>query len=292
MSDLNQLIFQLKHLRGIGNKGLLRILQYFMNNPEKEVTAECCLKIGRIKKNYHSTFLDSFEQAMTFTDDYYFDSLERFSFLTILDDAYPEYLREIYNPPIALFYQGNISFLDTPTLGMIGSRKSTSYGKEMIDYLMPELCEKGITIVSGLARGNDTSAHQASIRNHGKTIAVIGCGLNCYYPKENQRLQEFIAKQHLIISEYLPNTKPLAYHFPSRNRIIAGISQGVCVVEAKKKSGTYITAQLALEEGREVYAIPGNPLSDQSEGCLHLIQEGAKCVWRPEDILEDWCFKK
>ncbi len=212
--------------------------------------------------------------------------------MTILDEEYPECLREIYNPPIALFYRGDINLLKTETLGMIGSRKATNHGKNMVEELVPNICKKGITIVSGLAKGNDTYAHQATIRHHGKTIAVIGCGLNYNYPKENHRLQEFIACQHLILSEYLPNTKPLPHHFPSRNRIIAGISRAVCVIEANKRSGTYITAQLALEEGREVYAVPGNPLSDQSEGCLYLIQEGAKCIWKSEDIIEDWYFVK
>ena len=218
--------------------------------------------------------------------------LEFYSLVSIMSEHYPENLREIYNPPIALFYLGNIQLLQEPNkLAIIGSRKATNHGKIMIEKIVPNLCEKKIVITSGLAKGNNTYSHQAAIRNQGKTIGVIGSGLNCFYPKENENLQKFMSKEHLVLSEYLPNTKPIAYHFPARNRIIAGISKGTCVIEAKRKSGTFITAQLALEEGRDVFAVPGNPLVESSEGCLHLIQEGAKCIWKAEDILEDWQIK-
>ncbi|MEG0732452.1 MAG: DNA-processing protein DprA [Vagococcus sp.] len=290
MFETKFFIFKLKHLKGIGNKGLLRIVHYHLEQPDLELTVEECVKIGKVNQKYVGLFLESWENIRRITEEDYYLFIESYAFITILDEEYPEYLREIYNPPVALFYRGNIDYLKTPTLAIIGSRKATEHGKLMVDSLVPKLCENNLTIVSGLAKGNDTYAHQAAIRNRGKTIAVIGSGLNICYPKENERLQEFISNQHLILSEYLPNTRPLAYHFPSRNRIIAGISQAVCVIEAKKKSGTYITATLALEEGREVFSIPGNPINDQSEGCLQLIQDGAKCIWKAEDILEDWTF--
>lgn len=281
-------IFKLKQLKGIGNKGLLAIFQYYLNHPEEQVTLETCLIIGRVKKNYYSLFKETFDKISQLTIEEFYSFLEVFSFVTIMDDEYPELLREIYNPPIALFYLGNVDLLAGKNLAMIGSREATNQGKMMIEQLVPKLVEKDITIVSGLAKGNDTYAHQAAIRHQGKTIAIIGCGLDIVYPKTNERLQHFIAKEQLLVSEYLPNTKPLKYHFPSRNRIIAGMSRGTCVIEAKKKSGTFITAQLALEEGRDVFAVPGNPLTEYSEGCLHLIQDGAKCVWKSEDILEEW----
>lgn len=281
-------IFKLKQLKGIGNKGLLAIFQYYLNHPEEPITLETCFILGRVKKNYYSLFKESFDKICQITSEEFFSFLEVFSFVTIMDDEYPELLREIYNPPIALFYLGNVDLLAGKNLAMIGSREATPQGKMMIEQLVPKLVEEDITIVSGLAKGNDTYAHQAAIRHQGQTIAVIGCGLDIVYPKTNGRLQSFIAKEQLLISEYLPNTKPLKYHFPSRNRIIAGMSRGTCVIEAKKKSGTFITAQLALEEGRDVFAVPGNPLTEYSEGCLHLIQDGAKCVWKSEDILEEW----
>ena len=282
-------IFKLKQLKGIGNKGLLRLLHYYLEHPEEKLDVKRCIIIGKVKANYFNTFMESFtEMEKISLDDFYF-FLEHYSFITIMDDDYPEKLREIYNPPIALFYLGDIKLLKKEKiLAMIGSRKATPYGKQMVEELVPELIQEKLVITSGLAKGNDTYSHQATIRNSGKTIAVIGCGLNYFYPKENERLQQFIAKEHLLLSEYLPNTKPLPFHFPSRNRIIAGISKGTCVIESKRKSGTFITAQLALEEGRDVFAIPGNPLTDASEGCLHLIQEGAKCVWKASDILAEW----
>lgn len=287
--DQRLFIFKLKHLRGIGNKGLLKIFHYFLNHPEEEFCIETCLSLGCIKKNYQETFIVSFQQAERITENDFHYFLESYSFLTIMDEDYPDRLREIYNPPIALFYLGNKEwFQHDHSLAMIGSRESTPFGKQMIESLVPSFCQQDITIVSGLAKGNDTFSHQSAIRHQGKTIAVIGCGLNTFYPKENQRLQQFIAKEHLLVSEYIPNTKPLRHHFPSRNRIIAGLSKGTCVIESKRKSGTFITAQLALEEGRDVFAVPGNPFTDASEGCLSLIQAGAKCIWKAEDILEEW----
>lgn len=288
MSEQRLFIFKLKHLKGIGNKGLLLILQYFIEHPDEQLTAEKIIRIARVKPRYQEIFSQSFARMQEITLNDFLEFSEIYSFITIMDEAYPENLREIYNPPIALFYQGTIGLLSSKKIAIIGSRKATQHGKQMIETLVPDLCEKEIIIVSGLAKGNDTYAHQAAIRHRGQTVAIIGCGLDCTYPKENWRLQEFIATNHLLMTEYLPGTKPLPYHFPSRNRIIAGLSQGVCVVEAEKKSGTFITAQLALEEGRDVFAVPGNPIKDRSEGCLHLIQDGAKCTWKSSDILEEW----
>ena len=282
-------IFKLKQLKGIGNKGLLRLLSFYLDFPNGAHSAENYLKIGKVNKKYKDIFLDSYKQIENIHFDDYLSFTELYPFVTIMEDEYPECLREIYNPPIAFFYFGDITLLNHPkNLAVIGSREATSFGKKMMDQMIPSICKENIQIVSGLAKGNDTFAHQAAIRSKGKTIAVIGSGLNVCYPKDNFRLQTFIGKEHLLISEYLPDTAPLRHHFPSRNRIIAGVSRGTCVIEAKKKSGTFITAQLALEEGRDVFSVPGNPLSDASEGCLQLIQDGAKCIWKAEDILEDW----
>lgn len=285
-------IFRLKHLRGIGNKGLLKILHYYQNHPEEEVELKTFLRIGQVRPQYTDLFKESYVNASRITQEDFDYFLEWYSFVTIMEDTYPEKLCEIYNPPIAFFYVGNICLLKTDNiLAVIGSRQATSFGKQMIETLVPTLCQKNIVIVSGLAKGNDTYAHQVTIRHHGKTVAVVGSGLNVFYPKENEHLQRFISKEHLLISEYLPGTKPLQHHFPSRNRIIAGISKGTCVIESKQKSGTFITAQIALEEGRDVFAVPGNPLSVTSEGCLELIQSGAKCIWKAQDILIDWDIK-
>ncbi|MGX7013834.1 DNA-processing protein DprA [Vagococcus silagei] len=245
--------------------------------------------IAKVKKAYQEIFTTSFWQSFgTITEDDFSTFQHSYQFITILDDTYPERLAEIYNPPIALFLEGDIDLLENETLAVIGARKSTTYGKQMIEKIIPTIIKEKITIVSGLAKGSDTNAHIETIKNGGQTIAVIGCGLDIYYPKENKKLQDYISQEHLIISEYLPTVPPLSYHFPSRNRIIAGLSKGVCVIEAQKKSGTFITASLALEEGRDVFAVPGSAFEKTSEGCLELIQEGAKCIWKPEDILLEW----
>ncbi|MGY3765213.1 DNA-processing protein DprA [Vagococcus vulneris] len=289
MYDPDFFVFRLKHLKGIGNIGLLKILQYYLNHPHGPFYCKDFIKISGVKKQYIQLFKTSYFLAFEeLTYDNYLLFQKKYKLISILSDDYPVALSNIYNPPIALFCAGNSSILNSQKLAVIGTRKNTEYGRDVIDNLLPELIEKQITIVSGLARGNDTYAHKAAIRFKGKTIGVIGCGLDTYYPKENQRLQDYMMKNHLVISEYMPGTAPLPYHFPQRNRIIAGLSRGICVIEAKKNSGTWITAKLGLDEGRDIFAVPGPLFFDNSEGCLRLIQEGAKCVIKASDILDEW----
>lgn len=281
-------VFRLKHLKGIGNKGLLSILQHVSNEPNTPWESSFFQVIGKVSPQYHLLFRESFEKMMHLTEQDYLEFLQSYNMVTILNSDYPNDLTEIYNPPVALFYLGDRDLLHQKSLAVIGSRHQTPFGREMIEHLLPDLIADNWVIVSGLAKGNDTSAHQSTIRHKGHTIGVIGCGLDVVYPKCNRHLQSYLSKHHLVVSEYLPGVKPLPYHFPARNRIIAGISKGVCVIEANIKSGTFITAELALEEGRNVFAVPGNPLKDASEGCLSLIQEGAKCTWKSEDILSEY----
>lgn len=214
---------------------------------------------------------------------------QRFPSISLLDKDYPDSLRQTYNPPVLLFYQGDLALLSKPKLAVVGARKCSQTGIDSVKKIISELNNRFV-IVSGLARGIDTAAHFSILRNGGATIAVIGTGLDVYYPKENHKLQEFIGKNHLLLSEYGPGEKPLTYHFPERNRIISGISEGVLVVEAKLRSGSLITCERALEEGREVFAVPGNILDGFSTGCHHLIQEGAKCVISGLDIVSEFSF--
>lgn len=211
----------------------------------------------------------------------------RFPSFSILDKVYPLALKQIYNPPTLLFYQGNLDLLDMPKLAVVGTRNASKTGVQSIQKLIKEL-GNAFVIVSGLARGIDTAAHVASLKNGGKTIAVIGTGLSHYYPKENRELQDYIAKNHLLLSEYAPDEQALKYHFPERNRIIAGLSRAVLVAEAKLRSGSLITCERALEEGRDIFAVPGSILDGKSDGCHHLIQEGAKCVTTGFDILSEF----
>ena len=204
--------------------------------------------------------------------------------ITILDGGYPQRLKEIYLPPIVLFYRGNLSLINRRAVAIVGSRDYSKYAKNCIHELIPVLVNDDIVVISGLARGVDTLAHEESLKANGFTIAVIGSGLDVVYPPENSKLYDVIAKKGLILSEYPLQSRPLKFHFPYRNRIIAGLSHGVCVIEAKEKSGSLITANLALSENREVFAVPGSIFSIHSKGTNSLIEAGACLVSSGETI--------
>jgi DNA processing protein len=206
--------------------------------------------------------------------------------LTINDELYPSYLKNIYDPPVVLYVKGSFK-RNEKYLAVVGSRKATSYGLSMAQTISKELSNYGITVVSGMARGVDSYAHKGVVDAGGRTIAVLGCGLDIVYPYENKKLMESIIENGACVSEYLPGTAPLANNFPARNRIISGISLGVIVIEAGERSGSLITADFALEQGREVFALPGNVCSLKSAGTNKLIKEGAKIVTSIEDILEE-----
>jgi DNA processing protein len=210
------------------------------------------------------------------------------SVITIFDEEYPAVLKEIYQPPWALFVKGDITLLKKePKLAVVGSRQATQYGRNAIRLLFPHLIEKGVIIVSGLAKGIDALAHECAVNNGGKTIAVIAGGFYHIYPKENLNLAIKLMKSHLVISEYPPDVKPTKWHFPMRNRIISGLSKGTFIIEAKRKSGSLITANYAVNEGREVFSLPGSIFNPFSNGTNELIQQGAKLVTTAEDILEE-----
>lgn len=210
-----------------------------------------------------------------------------YSFIVWEDSCYPSLLREIYDPPPLLYYSGNIDILNNTCLAVVGSRRHTVYGRENAYKFAYGLSKHGLTIVSGMARGIDTWAHKGVFEARGKTAAILGCGLDICYPPENKAVKKNIEDFGVLISEFPPGYKPLPSNFPRRNRIISGLSLGTLVVEAGKKSGALITADFALEQGREVFAIPGGIASPYSRGCHKLIKEGAKLVENIEDILEE-----
>ena len=195
--------------------------------------------------------------------------------ISFFDEAYPEKLRQIYRPPMVLFTRGDISLLQKEIITIVGSRYPTKYSQDVINRLVPNIVQSGQVVASGLAKGVDALAHKAALFNQGKTIAVIGNGLNFSYPMQNFALQEEIVQKGLLISEYLPDTPPRPYRFPERNRILAGLSQSVIVTEAKEKSGSLITASLALQENRDIYAVPGPITNALSAGPNQLIEAGA-----------------
>lgn len=208
--------------------------------------------------------------------------------LTYQDAAYPSLLKQIYDPPLVLFTRGNVALLNTPQLAIVGSRNSTIYGRETAKSISHDLSVNGLTITSGLAVGVDTSAHCGALDAKGKTIAVVATGLDRVYPARNKMLMSRVLNNNgLLISEFNPGVSPKPGNFPKRNRIISGLSLGVLVVEATIKSGSLISARCALEQNREVFAVPGSINNPQATGCHHLIKQGAKLIEKSADILEE-----
>jgi DNA processing protein len=202
------------------------------------------------------------------------------------DEIYPRRLREVDQPPPVLYIRGELKPEDEWAVAVVGTRRMTVYGRQVTEDLAGFLAANGITVISGLARGIDSTAHSSVLKNGGRTLAVLGCGVDQIYPPENRKLIEEIIHHGAIVSEYPPGTPPDANNFPQRNRIISGLSQATVIVEAGETSGALITATFAAEQGREVFAVPGNILAPQSKGCNRLIREGAHPYLQPQDVLE------
>ena len=207
--------------------------------------------------------------------------------LTFHDAAYPPLLREIPDPPPVLFARGNVQLLSSLQLAIVGSRNPSPVGQETAYEFAKSLSGHGLTITSGLAMGIDAAGHRGALDNKGFTLAVMGCGLDQVYPARHQQLAQQVAEHGVLISEFAPGIPPLAENFPRRNRIISGLSAGTLVVEAALRSGSLITARLALEQGREVFAVPGSIHNPLARGCHQLIRQGAKLVENTQDILEE-----
>jgi DNA processing protein len=208
-------------------------------------------------------------------------------FLLRGDPGYPSLLEEIHDPPLILYARGNLEILGKPCIAIVGTRKPTIYGMQMAQGLAADLAGRGLCIISGLARGIDGCAHRGCIEEKGSTIAVLGCGIDVVYPREHRQLTQKILQNGLLLSEFPPGTSPAPQNFPIRNRIISGLALGTLIVEASEYSGSLITARLAMEQNREVFALPGNLTSPQSFGPNFLIKQGAKLVQTWRDIVEE-----
>lgn len=214
------------------------------------------------------------------------------SFVTSEQEEYPLKLREIYDAPYGLFYYGSLQILQGKTAGIVGARKCSEYGKYIASKLAENLARVGITVVSGMAEGSDAAAHVGTLKAEGNTAAVLGCGADICYPSKNRKLYEAIRRNGCILSEYPPGTEPIAWHFPARNRLISALCETLIVVEAKEKSGSLITADFALEQGKDVYAVPGRITDELSRGCNELIRQGAGIITGISSFLEELNFCK
>lgn len=210
------------------------------------------------------------------------------TFIGKTNPVFPKTLKNIGNCPFGLFYRGCLPDKDKRSIAIVGARNATAFGQETAKYFAKVLSSHGVQIISGLALGIDGWAHRGALEGMGKTWGVLGCGVNICYPKENFKIFEAMKNHGGILSEFKPGEKPLPWHFPYRNRIISGLCDGILVVEARKKSGSLITAGFGLDQGKEIFAVPGRPVDDLSMGCNCLISDGAKLVNEPSDILEEF----
>lgn len=280
-------LLALHSIDGLGPIRLRAVLDFFKDPKIAwEASGEEFLKIGIYQKTVN-LLLDTRKKL---DPQKYLEDIQKtgIKWLTIFDENYPALLKQIYDPPTVLYYKGDEEILNTKSIAVVGTRKITGYGKVVTEQFTKRLANASLTIVSGLARGVDSIAHKTTLTEGGKTIAVLGGGLNKIFPPENRNLAEdIIQKGGILISEFPPDHPSLPGNFPSRNRIISGLSVATLVTEAASDSGSLITARLAIEQGREVFAIPGPITSDLSYGPIDLIKEGARAVYDPQEILDE-----
>lgn len=276
----------LKSVPAIGNLLFTRLLCHF-GSPERVLSAptQALAQVEGITPRLAQAI------QRHRTPDWIFKQIDQatekgYAIITCLNEAYPALLKQIPDPPPVLFVYGRLEKPFCP-IAVVGSRKATNYGLTTTHRLGAQLAERGATVVSGMARGIDTAAHQGALENGGRTLAVLGCGLDVVYPPENKKLYQQIPQQGALISEFPLGTPPEGRNFPVRNRLISGLSWAVVVVEAGAQSGTHITVQYALDQGREVLAVPGPVNSPNSVGPHRLIQQGAKLVHEVGDILQE-----
>lgn len=274
--------------RGVGSIRTKALLDYF-KNPENIFKADVLelTRVSNIGKNIAENIFRVSRDRSLLEKEYKLIEKHGVKVLTIFDAEYPVSLKEIYDPPVVLYVKGELKQEDKLAVAIVGSRRSSYYGRDTAARLATELANLSITVVSGMARGIDTAAHSGALKAQGRTIAVLGSGLANIYPSQNIRLAQMIAESGAVISEFPMAMEPLAENFPRRNRVISGLSLGVVVVEAAKDSGALITARCAAEQGREVFSVPGQAGVKNSFGTNRLIRDGAKLVETATDILEE-----
>lgn len=271
--DQKEFYLRLKLKKGIGYQGMQRIMNGL--GKRKKIKRLDIEKMD-LPLNLKEKVLEVFNNQEL--SHWVKQILNQCHVITIFDKIYPNQLKECYQPPLILFARGDLKLLSRKITVIVGSRTPTFYSRKVLKKLIPNLIQDGYVIASGLAKGVDAIAHEETLKNGGKTIAVIGNGLNHFYPTQNQALQTAIVNHGLILSEYLPDTPPMPFRFPERNRVLAGLSENVVVAEAKERSGSLITANIALEENRNIFAIPGPIDNELSKGPNYLIAAGAQPI--------------
>jgi DNA processing protein len=289
MDEFRSKLIHLQHCRGIGWKSIAAILSFDPTLTRLyQMTLSEFSSILSISENHIRIFLNDLHSLDIdkILEEY---KLKNIYLITLFDKEYPERLRHIFQPPWVLFAAGKTDLLwEKHMLSVVGTRKPSAYGFRVMDKLLVPLISNQWTIVSGLAIGIDAYAHELALKHNGKTIAVLAGGFEHIYPKQNETLAKKIMADQLIISEYPPARKPEKWQFPMRNRIISGLSAGTIVIEAKARSGSLITADFALQQGREVFAVPGSILEPTTYGTNYLIQQGAKLVQHVNDIISEF----
>lgn len=280
-------LLALHSINGLGPVRLKALLNYYQD-PKLvwQASSPEIVKLG-IPQNVVSLLVETRKKL---EPERYLEVIEKsgIKYLTMFDEEYPRLLREIHDPPLVFFYKGKILSSDERAVAVVGTRKITGYGAMVTEKFTRGLVDAGVTVVSGLARGVDSLAHQTAVKLKGRTLAVLGGGLNHIFPPENTRLAaEIVSGFGAVVSEFPPDHPSLPGNFPARNRIISGLSLGVLVAEAAEDSGSLITARLALEQGRDVFAVPGPITSDLSLGPASLIKQGARLVTEPKEVLEE-----
>ena len=275
---------------GVGNTSLIRLLTAF-GSPEAVLASGRTALSAHLSRTQCDALLGEPDTALLETTLAWLTQPGN-SLMTLADEDYPKNLLEIADPPAVLYCKGRRSLLNQPGLGVVGSRNATPQGVRDAEAFSRALSDAGLTIISGLALGIDTAAHRGGLAGAGSSIAIIGTGLDRIYPARNKALAHQLAETGLIVSEFALGTPPLPGHFPRRNRLISGVSRGVLVVEAAPDSGSLITARVATEQGREVFAIPGSIHSPLARGCHALIKQGAKLVESAADILDELAWQQ
>lgn len=276
---------------GIGRKLYHRLIDYFLTPQDVfQASLNDLILVEGVGESLGKSIV-SFEVDKAIQQEKKLVQLNNVSILTFKDERYPENLKKIYDPPPVLYMKGTLQKTDSIAVAIVGTRVPTRYGKYVTERISTELAERGVTIVSGMAAGIDSIAHRAAISARGRTIAVFGCGVNMTYPSENSNLKEKIKDNGAIISEFPMSAKPERTNFPMRNRIISGLSFGTIVIEAAEKSGALITADFALEQGKDVFAVPGNINSSKSKGTNRLIKMGAKLIENADDIIDEFPYE-